>query len=83
VEGQTPPAGEGASGEEASGANGDDGAALERALSRAGRRRLAAQATLFDVTNQALLDEVRSLDVETISAEEARELLASLRKRIV
>ncbi|HEX5705832.1 MAG TPA: DNA mismatch repair protein MutS, partial [Pyrinomonadaceae bacterium] len=69
--------------ESAAEANGDGGAALERALGRAGRRRLASQATLFDVTNQALLDEVRGLDVETLSAEEARELLASLRKRIV
>jgi DNA mismatch repair protein MutS len=60
-----------------------DEAGLKRAARRARRRAIAAQATLFDATNQTLLDELRELNVETISAEEARELLLSLRKRLV
>jgi DNA mismatch repair protein MutS len=57
--------------------------ALRQAATRAGRRALSAGATLFDVVNQSLLDELRGVDVETISAEEARQLLLNLRERIV
>jgi DNA mismatch repair protein MutS len=62
-------------------ANGSD--ALGRAASRAGRRSLAAQFTLFDNVNRGLLDELRGLDVETLSAEEARLLLLGMKNRIV
>ncbi|HEX8499221.1 MAG TPA: DNA mismatch repair protein MutS [Pyrinomonadaceae bacterium] len=70
---------------------GDDGApesgagtdALGRAAGRAGRRALAAQVTLFDSVNRNLLDELRGLDVETLSGEEARGLLLGLKNRIV
>jgi DNA mismatch repair protein MutS len=57
--------------------------ALRRAAGRARSRALAAEATLFDAVNQSLLDELRSVDVETLSAEEARQLLVNVRKRIV
>jgi DNA mismatch repair protein MutS len=60
-----------------------DEAGLKTAARRARRRRIAAQATLFDATNQSLLDELRDVKVETLSADEARELLLSLRKRMV
>ena len=63
------------------GANGSD--ALGRAASRVGRRALAAQITLFDSVNQGLLDELRGLDVETLTEEEARQLLLGLKNRIV
>jgi DNA mismatch repair protein MutS len=61
--------------------NGTD--AFDRVASRAGRRALAAQFTLFDAANQSLLDELRGVDVETLTAEEARQLLSGLKKRIV
>ena len=63
------------------GANGRD--ALGRAASRVGRRALAAQITLFDTANQGLLDELRGLDVETLTGDEARRLLLGLKNRIV
>jgi len=63
------------------GQNGDGG--LRRAATRAGRRALAAQVTLFDSVNESLLDELRGLDVETLSAEEARQLLLGLKNRII
>jgi DNA mismatch repair protein MutS len=63
--------------------NSDEDAALGRAASRAGRRSLAAQFTLFDTVNRGLLDELRGVDVETLSAEEARQLLLGLKNRIV
>jgi DNA mismatch repair protein MutS len=59
------------------------GEALGQAARRAGRRALAAQATLFDTVNQSLLDELRSVDVENLSTEEIRTLLKNLRTRIV
>ena len=46
-------------------------------------RALAAQFTLFDSVNQGILDELRGVDVETLSAEEARQLLLGLKKRLV
>jgi DNA mismatch repair protein MutS len=63
------------------GANGSD--ALGRAASRLGRRALAAQITLFDSVNQSLLDELRGVDVETLTGDEARQLLLGLKNRIV
>ncbi len=60
-----------------------DEAGLKRAALRARRRAMAAQATLFDATNQSLLDELCDVNVENLSADEARELLLSLRKRMV
>ncbi|MGB7922106.1 MAG: DNA mismatch repair protein MutS [Pyrinomonadaceae bacterium] len=61
---------------------GDD-AALGSAARRAGRRRAAAQSTLFDAVNFTLLDELRNIDVESLSPEEARDILQNIRKRIV
>ena len=61
----------------------DGDAGLRRAAARAGRRAVAAQVTLFDTVNQSLLDELRGLDVETLTAEEARSLLLGLKQRIV
>jgi DNA mismatch repair protein MutS len=60
----------------------DDAGALGRAATRAGRRALAAQFTLFDSVNQSLLDELRGVDVETLTAEEARQLLLGLKNRL-
>jgi DNA mismatch repair protein MutS len=57
--------------------------ALAQAARRARRQALAAQATLFDAVNQSLLDELRALKVEELSAEEIRALLIDIRKRIV
>jgi DNA mismatch repair protein MutS len=61
--------------------NGRD--ALGHAATRAGRRALAAQFTLFDSVNRSLLDELRGVDVETLTEAEARELLHGLKNRIV
>jgi DNA mismatch repair protein MutS len=57
--------------------------ALARAAGRAGRRSLAAQATLFDAVNGGLLDELRNAEVESLTAEDARRLLLDLKGRVV
>ncbi|HYO63155.1 MAG TPA: DNA mismatch repair protein MutS [Pyrinomonadaceae bacterium] len=62
---------------------GDGEQALRRAAGRARSRAAAAGLTLFESVNQSLLDELRGVDVETLSAEEVRQLLMDVRKRIV
>ena len=56
---------------------------LKSAAHRARSRRIAAQATLFDATNQGLLDELREVNVDALSPDEVRALLEGLRKRII
>ncbi|HEX3560248.1 MAG TPA: DNA mismatch repair protein MutS [Pyrinomonadaceae bacterium] len=72
---------DGSDGSDSGEAGGSD--ALRRAASRAGRRALASRLTLFDSVNQSILDELRGLDVETLSEEEARQLIRELKNRIV
>jgi len=57
--------------------------ALSKAASRAARRRLAAQASLFDLANQKVVDELREADPDQLSPEEARQLLTELRKQVI
>ena len=56
---------------------------LEAAARRAGRRKAVAQASLFDLANQKVVEEIRNVDPETLSPEEAKELLRKLRERLM
>jgi hypothetical protein len=56
---------------------------LSKAATRAGRRRLAAQSSLFDLANQKVVDELRAADLTKLSPEEAKQLLNDLRKQIL
>ena len=58
-------------------------AALRTAVRRAAVRQVASQVTLFDSVNQELLDEVRDVDVENLSADEAHAFLLNMRSRII
>ncbi len=64
-------------------AQGSAGDALEAAARRAGRRKAVAQASLFDLANRKVVDEIRNLDPEKLSSEEAKELLRKLRERLM
>ncbi len=57
--------------------------ALEAAARRAGRRKAAAQASLFDLANQKVIEEIRNVDPEGLSPEEAKQLLRKLRERMM
>jgi DNA mismatch repair protein MutS len=57
--------------------------ALSKAATRAGRRRLAAQSSLFDLANQRVVEELREADLTKLSPEEAKQLLNDLRKQIL
>jgi len=60
-----------------------EGQAVSKALTRAVRRRAAAQASLFDLANQKVVDELREADPDKMSAEEAKKLLSELRTRLL
>ena len=52
-------------------------------LARAAGGRLAAQYSLFAVTNENAIDELRNTDVNSLSADESKELLARIRDKII
>ena len=57
--------------------------ALEAATRRAGRRKAVAQASLFDLANQKVVEEIRNVDPEKVTPEEAKELLRRLRQQMM
>ena len=57
--------------------------ALEIAARRAGRRRAAAQSSLFDLANQKVVDELRGIDTESLSPGEAKALLRRLHEHLL
>ena len=57
--------------------------ALTKAATRAARRRIAAQTSLFDLANQKIADELREANVEQMSPEEAKELVERLQKDLM
>ncbi|MDX6446717.1 MAG: mismatch repair protein MutS [Blastocatellia bacterium] len=60
-----------------------DDQALTKAALRAGRRRLAAQSSLFDLANQKVVDKLREADLTKISPEEAKQLVSDLKKDLI
>jgi DNA mismatch repair protein MutS len=54
---------------------------LTAAARRAGRRKAAAQASLFDLANEKVIADLRGADPETMTPEEAKDLLRKLRDR--
>ena len=57
--------------------------ALEVAARRAGRRKALAQVSLFDLANEKVIEDLRAVDPDNITPEEAKELLRKLRDRAV
>jgi len=53
------------------------------AVSRAGAARTAAQVSLFAISNESLIDELRELDTDSVSDLEAREILIGLKRRVI
>jgi DNA mismatch repair protein MutS len=52
------------------------------ALEKAGRRKAAAQASLFDLANQKVIEEIREAP-DSVSAEEAKDLLLRLKEQLL
>jgi DNA mismatch repair protein MutS len=61
----------------------DTTTALDAAARRAGRRKAVAQASLFDLANQKVVEELGRVDPEKLTPEEAKELLKRLRKQMM
>ena len=59
------------------------GEALSVAVALAGRRKRAAQVSLFDLANQKVIEELRNAKPETLSPEEARRLLVELANKVL
>ncbi len=57
--------------------------ALENAVGRASMGKAAAQFSLFAITNENVVDELRRLDINSFSEKEAKDFLEDLQKRIV
>lgn len=56
---------------------------LEKAVEHAAGSRRAAQISLFAITNENVIDELREINVDSLSPEEAKNVLRSLREKIV
>lgn len=57
--------------------------ALETAVGRAGKSKLASQFSLFAISNEDVIDQLRDIEIEKMSAAEAQEFLRDIQKRIV
>ncbi len=57
--------------------------ALETAVGRAGKSKIVSQFSLFAISNEDVIDELRDIEIEQMSAEEAKEFLLNMQKRIV
>ncbi len=57
--------------------------ALSQVATQAGRRRVAAQTSLFDLANQRVVEELRAADTDGLSPEEAKHLLTELRSKLL
>ena len=58
-------------------------AGLESAINRQGKSKLAAQFSLFAITNENVLDDLRTAELQNLTPEEAKVLLQNLKNRIV
>jgi DNA mismatch repair protein MutS len=56
---------------------------LSKAVTRAGRRRVAAQSSLFDLANQRVVDELRAARIEDMNSDDAKELVRELKKKLL
>lgn len=58
-------------------------AALDAAVGRAGKSNLASQFSLFAISNENVVDELRDLEIGKMSEKEAKDFLETVQKRIV
>ena len=54
-----------------------------KGLAKAAHRQAASQISLFALANEAAIDELRDVTVDSLSPEESKNLLISIRSRIV
>jgi DNA mismatch repair ATPase MutS len=52
-------------------------------IQKAAGMKAAAQVSLFAIANENVLDELRTIDVSTLSADDAKRLLVDAKKRLI
>ncbi|MET0753835.1 MAG: DNA mismatch repair protein MutS, partial [Pyrinomonadaceae bacterium] len=57
--------------------------ALETAVGRASNNKMASQFSLFAITNENVVDELRLIEIEDLSPQEAKRILTELKDKIV
>jgi hypothetical protein len=57
--------------------------ALDAAIGRASQSRMASQFSLFAITNENVIDELRGLKISEMSEKQTKEFLEELQKRII
>jgi len=57
--------------------------ALETAVGRASKSKMASQFSLFAITNENIIDELRTIEIGKMTERQTREFLEELQKRIV
>lgn len=58
-------------------------AALERAVSRSSRGKMAMQATLFQTANETVVEELRNFDVSNLNENDLKEIILEWQKKII
>ena len=56
---------------------------FEKAAERAKQSKMASQFSLFAISNENVINEIREFDVEKMSADEARQFLSEIKRKIV
>jgi hypothetical protein len=56
---------------------------LETAVGKASNSKIASQVSLFAMSNESIIDELRDLDINEISNEEALNILTEIKKKII
>ena len=56
---------------------------LEKAVGRAGAHKKASQISLFALSNENIIDELRELDTKNLSSEKAKEILVNIQKKVI
>jgi DNA mismatch repair protein MutS len=56
---------------------------LDKAVERASGNRAATQFSLFAISNENIIDELREIEIEKLSPEKAKEILNNLKNKII
>jgi len=56
---------------------------IENAAQRAQKSKLASQFSLFAISNENVIDEIRDFNIDEISADEAKCFLTNIKKKLI
>ena len=56
---------------------------VEKAIDRAGQSKMASQFSLFAISNESIIEELRAIESDKISPQEAKEILKELQKKVI